>query len=330
MSQAVIIVNLRSGAGRSSGHELSRRLAERLLRRGIQARSIAFDTPGTGPGGWRTRLDDALAAGANRVYILGGDGTVLAVTGAVLGRDVALGVVPLGTANLLARDLDIPLDPERAIDVLADAQVRRIDVGRVNGQPFLCASMLGLTTTLARAREAARGQGPLRLWPRLVRKAVLLLRRYPYRRVTLELNGRTLSLRSRAMVIANNPYLPEPGLYPRRGRLNGGLLGIYGVREGPAWELPRVVLRLLNGNWPDEPRIFCYRTPHLIVQAPPSRGRGRRITVLNDGERMRLTPPLQYEVLPCALAVLAPAPAPRRPAPARNDVETQNDEPEPA
>jgi diacylglycerol kinase family enzyme len=115
------------------------------------------------------------------------------------------------------------------------------------------------------------------------------------------------------MVIANNPFLPEAGLYPRRGRLDGGLLGIYGVREGPVWELPRVVLRLLNGTWHDEPRIFHHDAARLTVQAPPTRGEGKRITVLNDGERLRLTPPLCYEVLPRALPVLIPA-AQRRPA----------------
>jgi diacylglycerol kinase family enzyme len=313
MSQAAIIVNTRSGGGRGRGHELSRRLAERLRGRGIEARSIAFDAHGDGPGSWRQRLDDAIAAGAGRVYVLGGDGTVLAVAGALLGRDVALGIVPLGTANLLARDLGMPTDPARAADALADTEVRRIDVGRVNGEPFLCASMMGLTTTLARAREAARGHGALKLWPRLVRKTVWLLRRYPYQRVTLELGGSRLTLRSRAMVIANNPFLPEAGLYPRRGRLDSGALGIYGVREGPVWELPRVVLRLLNGTWPDEPRIFHHDAARLTVQAPPSRGQGERITVLNDGERLRLTPPLRYEVLPRALPVLIPTTR-RRPA----------------
>jgi diacylglycerol kinase family enzyme len=156
MTQAIIIVNTRSGEGRGQGHELSRRLAGRLQARGVHARSIAFDAHDHGPG-WRQRLDDALDAGATQVFVLGGDGTVLAVAGAVLGRDVAIGIVPLGTANLLARDLGLPLDPADAVDALAKAEVRRIDVGRVNGELFLCASMLGLTTTLARAREAARG-----------------------------------------------------------------------------------------------------------------------------------------------------------------------------
>jgi diacylglycerol kinase family enzyme len=318
MSQAVIIVNTRSGEDRTLGHELSRRLAGKLLAQGIQARSIAFHVHGDGPGGWRQQLDQALDAGATQVFVLGGDGTVVAVAGAVLGRDAALGVVPLGTANLLARDLGLPPNPADAVDLLTKAEARRIDVGRVNVELFLCASMIGLTTTLARAREAARGHGALKLWPRLLRKTVWLLRRYPYRDLTLELADRTLDLRSRALVISNNPAEPEPSLYPRRGRLDGGLLGIYGVREGPMWELPRVVLRLFNGTWPEEPRIFHHNAPRLTVHARPSRRHGRRITVMNDGERLRLTPPLHYEILPRALPVLVPASGPP-PAAARDE-----------
>lgn len=306
-SHAVIVVNTRSGEGHGQTHALSRRLADRLRTRGIKARSIALDSGDNGTDTWRQQLEALLAAGAERVYTLGGDGTVLAVATALLGRDVALGIVPLGTANLLARDLGMPLNPERAINALTDAAPTRIDVGRVNGELFLCASMLGLTTTLARSREAGRGVGLLRLWPRLARKAIWLMRRYPYRRVELVADGKPLTLRTRAMVVSNNPVAPEPSLYPRRNRLDSGQLGIYGVREGPLWELPRVVLRLLNGTWPEEPRIFHHEASRVTVEAPASHRPGRPITVLNDGERLRLQPPLNYELLSRALPVLEPS-----------------------
>lgn len=307
MHQAVIIVNRRAGESGALAHTLSRRLAERLRSRDVRAHSIAIDRDDGNRDGWRQQLDRAVAEGAERVYVLGGDGTVLGVTAALLGRDLPLGIVPLGTANLLARDLGMPLDPHQAIDALMEARERRIDVARVNGEPFLVASMLGLATTLARSREAVRGRGALQMWPRVIGKAFRLLQRYPYRRVTLVTGDQTLTLRTRAMVISNNPVAPEPSLYPRRQRLDSGRLGIYGVREGPLWELPRVVMRLLNGTWPDEPRIFHHEAEHVTVQGPPGRGPGERISVLNDGERRRLHVPLRYELLPAALPVLIPA-----------------------
>lgn len=303
MSCAIVVVNPRAGSLSEETEALARRLGEHLAERGISVVSVPFDARRRKPGSWASRLDVALAEGADRVYVLGGDGTVLAVASELLGKEVALGIIPLGTANLLARDLAIPLEPEAAIAALIDARIQRIDVGRVNGEAFLCASMLGLSTALARAREAARGSGLLRLWGRLLRKTLLMLGRYPYRRVELDLDGELVSVSTRAMVITNNPVTGAIGLYPRREKLDGGVLAVYGVHRGPLWELPRLALRLINGAWRDEPRIFHYVTRRIRIRAR----RHGRMTVMNDGERRRLGLPLRYEILPSALSVLVPA-----------------------
>lgn len=322
--RAVIVVNPRAGAGSASVDRLSRRLAQRLAGRGIAAHSIALtepnagqrpgsdrpdgDRPGAGQPGqdWQQHLAASLAAGAEQVFVLGGDGSVRAVADLLfrLGHnlDRPLGIVPLGTANLLARDLGLPLDPEAALTALLHGVRHPIDCARVNGELFLCASMLGLTTTLAQAREAARGTGLLALGPRLVRKTAAMLRRYPYWEVRLDLDGHPLTLRTRTLLITNNPLQPQPSLYPQRSGLQHGVLGLYGVREGPLWELPRLVLRLLNGTWPEDPRIFRHQVARLQIHGR----RGRPISVLNDGERMRLSLPLRYELLPRALCMLAP------------------------
>lgn len=303
MSRTIIVFNPSSGSAAARGDDLPRRLAARLAEQGWTATAIPFDMRRRRPGTWRARLEADLAAGAERVFVLGGDGTVLAVAEALIGRPVPLGIVPLGTANLLARDLGIPLEPDAAIEALIDAPARPIDVGCVNGTHFLCASILGMPTALARTREAARGAEPLRLGGRLLRKGLWMLGRYPYRRVTMDLNGSTQTMMTRALVVTNNPLAPEPGLYPRRPRLDLGLLGVYGVHKCPLRELPRLALRVLNGTWPEDPRIFHHALPRVRLQEQ----RRSRVTVMNDGERLRLTLPLHYEVLPAAIAVLAPA-----------------------
>lgn len=304
MPTAVIISNLRAGGG-PGVEPLVRFLARALAERGDRVCEIAFGPRGRGLARWRRQLDAAVADGAARVFVLGGDGTVLAVASALLGGAVPLGIVPLGTANLLARDLGIPLDPSEAITALLDAEVRCVDVGCVNGHPFLCAAMLGILTVLARARERARGGGPLAVAWRVLRKALVMLRRYPYARVRLDLDAASVTLRSRALVITNNRVAAEAALHPRRPRLDEGMLGVYGVSEGPLWELPRVALRLLNGTWPDDPRVFHYAVTSVGIQGR----RRRRLTVLTDGERVRVRLPLVFEVLPRALPVLAPSPA---------------------
>lgn len=305
MSHAVIVVNRRAGAGASQVDVLTQRLSERLQGHKVATELIRFGDRARGALDWRRLLERALAAGTDRVYVLGGDGTVLAVAAALVDQPTPLAIIPLGTANLLARDLKIPLQPEQAVDALAelgDDAVRSIDVGRVNGQLFLCASMIGLTTRLARTREAVRGRGLIRIVLRFISKGFWLLRRYPYRRMQLFTNGKPIKVKTRALVITNNPVAEVMRPYPNRSRLDTGLLGVYGVHKGPLHELPRLVFRLLWGRWADDPRFFHYQCASIRVET----GRDRKLTVMNDGERLRIRSPLQYESLPAALRVLAP------------------------
>ncbi|NBC49005.1 MAG: hypothetical protein GVY22_13690 [Gammaproteobacteria bacterium] len=305
MSHAVIVVNRRAGAGASEVEVLSQRLSERLQECGVTTELIRFAEQTPGVLSWRGALDRALVEGTGRVYVLGGDGTVLAVAARLVGKPTPLAIIPLGTANLLARDLRVPLQPEQAVDTLAeltDDAVQSIDVGRVNGHLFLCASMIGLTTRLARTREAVRGRGLLRLVLRFISKGIWLLRRYPYRRLHLFTNGQPIKVKTRALVITNNPVGEAMRPYPSRARLDTGLLGIYGIHKGPLHELPRLAFRLLWGRWADDPRFFHYQSEAIRIET----GRERKLTVMNDGERLRIRSPLQYDSLPAALQVVAP------------------------
>lgn len=302
MSQAVIVVNHRAGAGANLVAALAERLSEQLSARGLSVTEIAFGDDEAAPP-WQQRLQAALAAGGKQVFVLGGDGTVLAVASQLLGQSIPLGIIPLGTANLLARDLGIPLQPEAAVDALADEPaVTAIDVGFVNGEPFLCASMIGLTTALARTREAMRGHGPVQAAVQLVRKTLLLLWRYRSHRMRIQLHGEQLKVETRAMVITNNPIDSILQSYPSRDCLDSGQLGLYGVHQGQLWELPRLALRLMQGDWARDPRIFQQQARALRIETRHE----HELVVMNDGERLRLKTPLLYESRPAALCVLKP------------------------
>ena len=106
----------------------------------------------------------AIDSDADVIVAAGGDGTITAVASALVGTDTALAILPLGTVNLLARDLGIPLDVNAAIAALAAMQPRKIDVGEVNGAVFLHKIVFGFVPGLAAARERLRGRGFLARW----------------------------------------------------------------------------------------------------------------------------------------------------------------------
>jgi diacylglycerol kinase family enzyme len=301
---AIIIANARAGQAHRHDDALASQLTACLQGAGLASVTLPFPAVAKDPA-YRAELEAYLDAGARRVVVLGGDGTVRSVAALLLGRDVPLGIVPLGTANLLARDLGVPLVPEVAVGMQATARVHHIDVARCNDEPFLCAAMFGLTTNLARAREAARGIGTWRMLPRVLRKAYWLLKRYPFHRVHLRLDDAPATLSTRALLVSNNPLEPRAGLHPARTALDTGRLGVYGVREGPLYDLPRLVLTLLAGAWTREPRVFHRICRHARIDTQ----RPLRTTALLDGERTQFRSPLKFDSLPGALPVLVPDPA---------------------
>ncbi|HYO77052.1 MAG TPA: diacylglycerol kinase family protein, partial [Thermoanaerobaculia bacterium] len=92
----------------------------------------------------RKTVREALDAGLKTFVVAGGDGSVHHVAQALVHTDGVLGVVPIGSVNHLARDLNIPIDDWRnALEIAVRGEIRQIDVGRVNGRYFLNSVMLG-------------------------------------------------------------------------------------------------------------------------------------------------------------------------------------------
>jgi YegS/Rv2252/BmrU family lipid kinase len=83
-----------------------------------------------------SRVERALEAGADLIFVWGGDGTVQACLASVAGSKTALAIVPAGTANLLATNLEIPQDIEQAVRIGVGGRRRKLDVGKLNGELF--------------------------------------------------------------------------------------------------------------------------------------------------------------------------------------------------
>lgn len=116
--------------------ELSRRVGEVTW----------LETTPEDPGVGATR--QAIEWGADVVVVCGGDGTVRACAEGLQGSDVPLAIVPAGTGNLLARNLELPTDPVAVVDAIVDGDRTTIDVGAVDGETFTVMAGAGLDAVI--------------------------------------------------------------------------------------------------------------------------------------------------------------------------------------
>jgi len=254
--------------------------------------------------GWAVEAEirAAVASDADAVIIGGGDGTVATAAGMLLGSGKALGLLPLGTMNLLARDLGMPNDLRAAVAVLARGKRRLIDVGEVNGHVFLNNSVIGLYPSLVRARERQRGVPGWRKWPAMASAVIKALRYYNLIEVGADLGQGARLISTPALAVVNNAYRDPAATFLHRPTLDGGRLAVYVAKHRTRLGLVRLMARLVLGGWQSNAELESLSMTDLTVTSHSR----HRLKVAIDGEVSRLSPPLVYRIRPKALAVLAP------------------------
>ncbi len=236
------------------------------------------------------------------LWLGGGDGTLRTVAPMLLHQPhKALAPLPLGTMNLLARDLGVPLALTPAVRALHEAPVTAIDVGRLNGTLFLNKSALGLYPEMIIDRDRRRRLFGYGKWRAMARAAWRVVRRHRLMTVSLTVEGAPRTLRTPALVVATNAYRFRPGRVFFRPDMADGTLTVYVSHRqgwmGSAWQLFRLVTGTLTL---DDPALETLHTPRLAIDFKRSR------PVANDGEVDFIHGPLAYEVLPAALRVRHP------------------------
>lgn len=231
----------------------------------------------------------------------GGDGTISCAVGPVLEAGLALGVLPLGTANDFARTLGLPQDPVGAADVIAAGLTRHVDVGDVNGMPFLNVASIGLSAALARSltKETKRRYGPLSY---LIVSMQVVLRARSVSGV-LRWPGGSARFRTLQLAVGNGRYYGAGMSVAPDARIDDGLLDLYSLETTRLWRLAILAPALRAGTHHLEPDVRSERGPWFEVIT----SRPRHLNI--DGEIRGMTP-ARFTVRPKALEVFVPAAEP--------------------
>ena len=288
------IINPKAGKGSVT------RLPERIhtLFRGRKLRYEISLTERKGQGLELSRR--ALLAGFSRVVAAGGDGTIREAAEPLIMKEAALGILPYGSGNGLARNLHIPLDPDAALRGLLEWPVRKIDTGLANGRPFCCAAGIGLDAEVARTFNA-RGNGRRGIFP-YVYHAILTMFRYSPMAVTVDVKGVRREFSPMIAAVFNGRQYGGGAKVAPDARIDDGLLNLVVVRKAGVLRTLKAVPDLFSGGLLRHKDLLTTDTAEMLeIAFPPD------APYHLDGEDFTGDGTLRISALPGALNVIAPA-----------------------
>lgn len=251
--------------------------------------------------GSREELDhviaDAEAGGLDAVFAVGGDGTVHEIAKRLVGRSLALGIVPTGSGNGLARHLRIPLSIERATELGRSGQIVAIDTAAVNGAAFIGTLGIGFDAEVAHrfAQKAERG---LRTY---VRAGFDAWFSYEAQEYEITIDGRVELERAFAITVANSNQYGNDARVAPHASLQDGLLDIVSIAKPALASVPIMAFRMFRGSFDRAEEVKTRQARALVIR----RSSGGPAHV--DGEPIHLPEELRIELKPLSLRVLVPA-----------------------
>jgi diacylglycerol kinase (ATP) len=243
---------------------------------------------------------DASEGGFDIVVTAGGDGTVSGVIGGLAGTKHPLGILPVGTVNTLARDLDIPLQLDQALNLLTgEHKIRNVDLMQVGDRFFVLNVSVGISSlTMVNTEQAAKrrfGQAAY------LRQGLKWLTGFQPRRFRITVDGQSSQWRASEVVVANSGLL---GMAPFRWgphiHLDDGQLDVCVVyaRTVPAYF--RLIWEAMTGQQRQDPKVHYMRAEHSVAI-----NTDYPLPVQGDGEYLGETP-VRVQFIPNALRVVVP------------------------
>lgn len=244
----------------------------------------------------------AATSDCDAVIVGGGDGTVSAAAGALMGSGKALAVLPAGTMNLFARSLGIPLDLDQAVQAFADGTIRKADVATANDRPFVHQFSIGMHPKLIKLREKHSFASRLGKIRASAQAALDTLFNPPRMRVALTIDGKERVVTTSSLGITNNLF--GEGHLPYADQPDGGVLGVYVTKARRRRDFLMFGINIALGRWRANEHVDIMTAREASVRVLHG---SRRFGCSIDGELCALEDVTVLRIHPQALNVLVPA-----------------------
>lgn len=275
----IFIVNPISGKGRS------KRLANKLLAKGYKV--LFTEYAGHAEKLAREAIDEVVVA-------VGGDGTVNEVARGLVGSNKALGIIPCGSGDGLARHLGISHNTNKALKRIEDGECKCMDAAEINGRLFFSVCGVGFDAVVSE-RFAKCGKRGLANY---IKQGLRTWKEYAPERYTIEIDGTSIETDALFITIGNSDQWGNGAKITPLADCCDGILDITVVEEFGVFALPGMAYRLMTGTLDRSQRVHCYKGKNIrIVRA--SEGPAHA-----DGDWFIASNTLEIKILPSALKVL--------------------------
>ncbi|MBK8426393.1 MAG: diacylglycerol kinase family lipid kinase [Lewinellaceae bacterium] len=239
---------------------------------------------------------EALAEGYDIVTAVGGDGSINEVASALIGTKAILGIIPAGSGNGLAMHLGYGRDVEGAVRKLNTAQEKIIDVGLMNGRPFINLAGIGFDGLVSNMMKGSNWRGFIPYFLKSVEAGL----KYTPSLCTIEMDDRVLTEKCFAITIANGPMYGYNFQIAPDARMDDGLFEVVILKDAPRWQYFAAVPATLIGKIYDAGFVEHFTTKRVRISTE-----GTNYTHL-DGEGLVQEGDLTFEMKPKSLHILVP------------------------
>lgn len=199
--------------------------------------------------------------GIDIVVAVGGDGTVNEVARSVIHSNTALGIIPCGSGNGLARHLCLPMDVSKAIRVINHCKIEALDYGVINGYPFFCTCGMGFDAFISLKFAEAGKRGPITYVEKVLQEGL------KYQPETYEIVDEAGVTTHKAFLIAcanasqygNNAYIAP------KATMTDGLMDIIIMEPFNAFDAPQISIDLFSKTLDKNSKIKTFRTPRVHI-----------------------------------------------------------------
>ena len=208
--------------------------------------------------------EEAIKEGFYGVIAVGGDGTINEVAAALRDSSTALGIIPCGSGNGLARHLGIPMNVEKALEIINLDNIEALDYCTANDRPFFCTCGVGFDAHVSQKFAEAKKRGPLSY----IQKTLVEYLKYRCKTYSIEMNDRVVTEKAFVIACGNASQYGNNAFITPRASMHDGLIDVTVIHPFTPLDTAVLGLLLFTRHIDQDTNINTFRTSELTIHRP--------------------------------------------------------------